>query len=29
VTETCWRWYILADPEGNEIRVAPPIAGHW
>ena len=29
VTETGWRWHILADPDGNEFCVLQPPAGHW
>ena len=29
VTETGWRWQILADPDGNELCVLQPPAGYW
>jgi len=29
VTETGWRWHILADPDGNEFCVLQPPAGYW
>jgi Glyoxalase-like domain len=29
VTETGWRWHILADPDGNGFCVLQPPAGYW
>ncbi len=29
VTETGWRWHVLADPDGNEFCVLRPSAGCW
>jgi len=29
VTETGWRWHILADPDDNEFCVLQPSAGYW
>ncbi|HTS95473.1 MAG TPA: VOC family protein [Streptosporangiaceae bacterium] len=29
VTESGWRWHILADPDGNEFCVLQPPASYW
>ncbi|HWG62289.1 MAG TPA: VOC family protein [Streptosporangiaceae bacterium] len=29
VTESGWRWHILADPDGNEFCVLQPPGSHW
>jgi predicted enzyme related to lactoylglutathione lyase len=29
VSETGWRWHILADPDGNEFCVLQPPASYW
>jgi predicted enzyme related to lactoylglutathione lyase len=29
VTESGWRWHILADPDGNEFCILQPPAGYW
>ena len=29
VTESGWRWHILADPDGNEFCVLQPPATYW
>jgi predicted enzyme related to lactoylglutathione lyase len=29
VTESGWRWYVLADPDGNEFCALQPPASYW
>ena len=29
IEEDGWRWHVLADPDGNELCVVQPPAGHW
>jgi Glyoxalase-like domain len=29
VSEAGWRWYILADPDGNEFCILQPPESYW
>ena len=29
VLEGGWRWYVLTDPDGNELCVLQPPVDHW